>query len=122
MSTNDFELPLLFHKHLKNNKLKGLADIEILKYCNLSYQFESHNNFTLFTISFDKDLVDLLKEQSKLSISSEEISGRDSSQKNREKLLDFFNQRKRLLDVEAEKTKVLDILEEFMIDINKCFI
>lgn len=104
---------------IKNNKLKGLADLEILQYCNLSHQFKSQDNFTLFTISFDKGLACILRNQANISISSEEISGRDSLEKNKEKLVDFFKQRKILLDVETEKNRVLNNLESFLIDINK---
>lgn len=107
---------------IKNNKLKGLADIEIIQYCNLSFQFSSQNSYTLFAISFDGGLVDILQSQSSLSISSEEISGRDSLEVQKDKLSGFFNQQKRLLDVRKEEDKVFSKLNKFIKDITVLFL
>ena len=41
---------------ISNGVLKGLADIELIQYCNISSQFNYNCEYTLFALTFDKKL------------------------------------------------------------------
>ncbi|WP_404789324.1 hypothetical protein [Altericista sp. CCNU0014] len=79
----------------RREQLQGLADIEMIQYCNISRQFDHDINHTLYPLTFDKKLAHLLKERTKLSVSVE-ISGKDSDENLKEKMADFEKNYKRM--------------------------
>lgn len=64
---------------IKKGMLKGLADIEMLQFCNIGMQFRSNTNYTLFAVTFDEKLLELLQERTRLSVSME-LSSRDNAE------------------------------------------
>lgn len=59
-------------------RLKGLADIEILQFCNIESQFRYNKDYTFFAVTFDKKLSELLHERTRISVHSEELCSQEN--------------------------------------------
>lgn len=107
--------------NIKKGKLKGLADIEIIQYCNFSSQFSSNMNHTLFALTFDDKVSQLLNERTEFSLHSEEISGKDDEENFKAKFDNFIADIKRIELAEEKESKAIKKLAIFYQDL-KIFI
>ena len=99
--------------NIKKGKLKGLADIEIIQYCNIASQFGSNIDYTLFTLTFDEKVSQLLEERTEFSVHSEEISREDDKESLKAKFDNFFAQTKRIELAQEKELKAIEGLAVF---------
>ena len=99
--------------NIKKGKLKGLADIEIIQYCNIASQFKSNIDHTLFALTFDEKVSQLLEERTEFSVDSEEISREDDKESLKAKFDNFLAQTKRIELAQEKELKAIEGLAVF---------
>lgn len=67
-SRNDSMNKTVSLSKIENEKLKGLADIEMIQYCNILSQFSHALDHTLYPLTFDKALAHLLEEKTRIRV------------------------------------------------------
>lgn len=105
---------------ISKGNLKGLADIEMLQYCNISSQFNYDTDHTLFALTFDKKLAHLLQKKTGISISIE-ISRDDSDKDMENKNFNFSENLKRIELIESKSRNIFSKLAIFYEDIMPLF-
>ncbi|NJK50683.1 hypothetical protein HC931_23490 [Candidatus Gracilibacteria bacterium] len=100
--------------------LKGLADIEMIQYCNISSQFAARRNYTLYSLTFDKKLAHLLQERTSISFSIQ-ISREDSPEKFEEKKTNFTENCNKMELIEQNRKKIFGKLSCFYEDLTPFF-
>lgn len=100
--------------------LKGLADIEMIQYCNISSQFAAQRNHTLYSLTFDKKLAHLLQERTSISFSMQ-ISREDTPEKFEEKKTSFTENCKKMELIEQNRKEIFGKLSCFYEDLTPFF-
>ena len=100
--------------NIKKGKLKGLADIEIIQYCNIGSQFGSNIDHTLFALTFDDKVSELLEERTGFSLHSEKISREDDRESLKAKFDRFIAQTKRIELAREKESKAIEGVAVFI--------
>ncbi len=105
---------------IEKGKLKGLADIELIQYCNISNQFDYKCEYTLYPLTFDEELTDLIQETTGFNASMT-ISGKDSKEDIKIKQDNFADNLTRMTTIEDRGKKIFGHLSCFYEDLSPLF-
>ena len=107
--------------NIKKGELKGIADIELIQYCNISIQFDYGLEYTIYPLTFDKKLADIIQETTGFNASMT-ISGEDSKEDINTKQKIFTENQKRMDIIEERGKKIFGQLSCFYEDLSPLFI
>ena len=106
--------------NIKKGVLKGLADIESIQYCNISTQFDYERESTLYPLTFDKEVAELIQETTGFNASMT-ISGTDSKKDVKTKQNNFTDNMTRMNTIEDRGKKIFGHLSCFYEDLSFLF-
>lgn len=95
---NEFVITLASLTKFKHGLLKGLGDIELLQYCDITSQFQARARSTSTAITFDRNLAKTLSKRTTLPVSHEPIRFGIDSEKDLARKLQQLSTGKELLD------------------------